>query len=377
MLKHMSKKVRKYKLYIITGIFFVAVINILAWLSPGFCDWHTNYVTPIIVNLFGRISNLFPFSVGEIMIVLGIILVLVAVVIAIALIFLRNKPKYVKFTKMFYKVFAGILVGVCIVMTTNCTILYHCTPIDANPKVDYRKYTVEELEILRNHIVERCNYYMKLMPRDASGNIIFYGDMQAEAKKALRSISDEFPKLKGYYPDVKNLMSSDLMSQAYIGGYYFPFSMEANANGNMYITNYPAVYCHELSHLHGYIYEDEANYLAYQACINSESDFFKYSGYLSVLIYIDNAYFHAIGDDYFYYITQPEVEEQVWADSIFLTEEAWEEVEEDAILSTDTVDEISDEFTETTLNLNGVEEGMLSYSLVVDLMLQYYDGILY
>ena len=56
---------------------------------------------------------------------------------------------------------------------------------------------------------------------------------------------------------------------------------------------------------------------------------------------------------------------------------ALEDVEECAILSTDTVDEISDEFTETTLNLNGVEEGMTSYSLVVDLMLQYYDGILY
>ena len=374
---YMNIKRKIYKWYILLGILFVAITNIVAWICPAFCDWHTTYVTPIILNIFARLTNIFPFSVGEIMIVLGIILVLASVVIAITLIFLRNKPKYVKFTKMFYKVFAGILVGVCIVMTTNCTILYHCTPIDANPKVDYRKYTVEELEILRNHIVERCNFYMKLMPRDASGNIIFYGDMQAESNKALSGISDEFPKLKGYYPEVKNLMSSDLMSQAYIGGYYFPFSMEANANGNMYITNYPAVYCHELSHLHGYIYEDEANYLAYQACINSESDFFKYSGYLSVLIYIDNAYFHAIGDDYFYYITQPEVEEQVWADSTFLTEEAWEEVEEDAILSTDTVDEISDEFTETTLNLNGVEEGMLSYSLVVDLMLQYYDGILY
>ena len=371
------KKRTKYKWYIISGIFFVTITNILAWFFPTFCDWHTTYVTPIIVNIFGRISNIFPFSVGEIMIVLGTALVLAAVLIAIAFLFLRKKPKFVSFTKGFFRVFLGILVGVCIVMTTNCTILYHCSPIDANPKVSYREYTVEELEVLRNYVVEQCNYYMKLMPRDADGNIVFEGDMQEDAKKALRGISDDFPKLKGYYPDVKNLLSSDIMSQAYIGGYYFPFSMEANANGNMYIANYPAVYCHELSHLHGYIYEDEANYLAYQACINSESDFFRYSGYLSVLIYIDNAYFHSIGDDYFYYINQTKVEEQVWADSTFLTEEAWEDVEECAILSTDTVDEISDEFTETTLNLNGVEEGMTSYSLVVDLMLQYYDGILY
>ena len=373
----MKKKITIYKLYIILGISLVVVINLLAWLCPAFCDWHTLYVTPIIVGIFGRLSNLLPFSLGEIMIVLGIFLVRAAIFIAVALAFLRKKQGYVSFAKRFYKVLAGILVGVCLVMTTNCTILYHCTPIDANPEVKYRDYTVEELEILRNYIVEQCNHYMKLMPRDANGDIVFEGDMQEEAKKALWGISDEFPKLKGYYPDVKNLMSSNLMSQAYTGGYYFPFSVEANANGNMYIANYPAVYCHELSHLHGYIYEDEANYLAYQACINSDSDFFKYSGYLSVLVYIDNAYFHVIDDDYSYYITQTEVEEQVWKDNVFLTEEAWEEVEDDAFLSTDTVDEISDEFTETTLNLNGVEEGMVSYSLVVDLMLQYYDGILY
>ncbi len=311
------------------------------------------------------------------MIVIAIIYVLVAVVTATLLLFLRKKNAYVVFVKKFYKVFAGIFVSVCVVMTINCSVLYHCTPMDPNPQVEYREYTVEELEILRNYIVEKCNYYMELMPRDENGHIVYDGDIQKEAKEAMWGIADDFPKLKGYYPDVKTLMSSNLISQAYIGGYYFPFSMEANANGNMYIANYPAVYCHELSHLHGYIYEDEANYLAYQACINSESDFFKYSGYLSVLFYVDDAYFEAIGQDYSIYTTQVAVDEQVWSDDIFLTEETWEEVEDTAIISTDTVDKISDEFTETSLNLNGVEDGMISYSRVVDLMLQYYDGILY
>ncbi len=373
----MKKKDKMYKWYIISGIIFVIVVNIVAWLCPAFCDWHTSHITPIIVGIFGRLTNFFPFSVGEVMIIFGVILVLAAVVIAITLIFLRKKQGYIRFTKVFYKVFAGILVGVGIVMTTNCTILYHCTPIDANPTVAYREYSVEELEILRNYIVEKCNYYATLMPRDEQGNIVFEGDLQEEAKKAMWGISDEFPKLKGYYPNVKNMAFSDLISQAYICGYYFPFSMEANANAKMYITNYPEVYCHELSHLHGYIYEDEANYLAYQACINSQSDLFKYSGYLNVLTYVDDAYYEAIGEDYFYYITQPEIDEQVCLDNIFLPSETWEEIEEEAIFSTDTVDKISDEFTETSLQLNGVKEGMISYRLVVDLLLQYYDGILY
>lgn len=373
----MEKKKAIYKWYIIIGMIFVVVVNILAWICPAYCDWHTIYITPIIVNVFGRLTNLFPFSVGEIMILLGLLIVLAAIVIAILLVFLRKKQGYIRFAKVFYKSFAGIVVGVCIVLTTNCVIFYHCTPIDGNPDVDYREYTVEELEILRNYIVNQCNYYMELMPRDENGDVIYTGDMQAETKKALHGIADDFPKLKGYYPNVKHLLSSDIISQAYIGGYYFPFSVEANVNGNMYIVNYPSVYCHELCHLHGYIYEDEASFLAYQACINSDSDFFKYSGYLSVLVYVDNAYYEAIGEDLLYYNTQPQVHEMVWYDDTFLPEEVWEEIEEDAVFSTDTVEEISDTITETSLQLNGVEEGMISYSLVVDLLLQYYDGILY
>lgn len=373
----MEKKKAIYKWYIIIGMIFVVVVNILAWICPAYCDWHTIYITPIIVNVFGRLTNLFPFSVGEIMILLGLLIVLAAIVIAILLVFLRKKQGYIRFAKVFYKSFAGIVVGVCIVMTTNCVIFYHCTPIDGNPDVDYREYTVEELEILRNYIVNQCNYYMELMPRDENGDVIYTGDMQAETKKALHGIANDFPKLKGYYPNVKHLLSSDIISQAYIGGYYFPFSVEANANANMYIANYPAVYCHEMCHLHGYIYEDEANFLAYLACVSSDSEFFVYSGFLSVLVYVDNAYYEAVGEDYDYYITQPAVDDMVWHDNVFLSEETWEEIEEDAVFSTDTVEEISDTITETSLQLNGVEEGILSYSLVVDLLLQYYDGILY
>ncbi|MBE5944642.1 MAG: DUF3810 domain-containing protein [Lachnospiraceae bacterium] len=366
-----------YKRYIIIGLVFVLIVNLLAWICPAMCDWYTLNVTPVMVNVFGRFSDIFPFSVGEIMIVLGIVLVLISIVIGVLFIFFRKKTGYAKFTKKFYKVFFSILVGVCIVMTLNCSILYHCTPIDPNPKVDYRTYTAEELEILRNYIVEKCNYYAELMDRDEKGYIIYDGDLQKEAVNALHNISDQFPKLKGYYPDVKTLLFSDLLSQAYTGGYYFPFSVEANVNGNMYIANYPDAYCHELSHLHGYIYEDEANFIAYMACVNSEDAFFKYSGYLGVLIYVDNAYYDAINQDMDRYNSQVIVDSMVWDDTIFLTEETWEEVEEDAFIDTETVEEISDEFTEATLNLNGVEEGMVSYSKVVDLLLQYYDGKLY
>jgi len=62
---------------------------------------------------------------------------------------------------------------------------------------------------------------------------------------------------------------------------------------------------------------------------------------------------------------------------MFLTNESWEQVERRAVLSTETVRQAADTFLDTTLTLNGVTDGTVSYSRVVRLLLQYYDGILY
>ena len=43
--------------------------------------------------------------------------------------------------------------------------------------------------------------------------------------------------------------------------------------------------CHELL-TSGYIYEDEANFIAFLACVESDDSTFQYAGYLSVLNYV-------------------------------------------------------------------------------------------
>ncbi|MGN0151106.1 MAG: DUF3810 domain-containing protein [Wujia sp.] len=366
-----------YKRFLIIFAVIIVALNCAAWMIPGLCDWYTLYITPIWYNLMGRFSNLFRFSVGEIMLILGISLIITAILLGILYIVFRKKHGCKKFCRVFYRIFFMICMAVCLIMTLNCTMLYHCTPLDPNEKVLYREYSIEELEKTRNYIVEMCNKYSQEMERDENGYLVYQGDMQEAARQALHGIADYYPKLSGYYPDVKNMFFSDLMSQAYMAGYYFPFSMEANCNSKMYISNYPAVYCHELAHLHGYIYEDEANFLAFLACVESEDDFFVYCGYLSVLNYIDNAYWRSIDEDIARYISQPQINQLVDTDNVFLLEETWDEVESEAVLATDTVESLSNDFTETSLKMNGVKQGMASYGEVVGLLLQYYDGVLY
>lgn len=384
--KQQGRKKHIYRWVLLIGVLLVILLNAAAWAAPAvsektgwgnWCDWYASHINPVIVTVFAGISNLFPFSIGEWLLIAAVVLLSAFLVINLLYLFLRKKKGYRRFHGVYNKVIAGIVLAVCLIMTFNCTIYYHCSALTVNEEKEKRQYYISELQALRNYIVEQCNEYSTRMERDENGFILYDGDMQEKAKEALHNIAGQYPRLAGYYPDVKHMMFSNLMSQGYMAGYYFPFSMEANCNGNMYITNYPATYCHELAHLHGYIYEDEANFISYLACIESGDDFMAYAGYLSVLAYVDNAYYEAIGENAQKYLSNVQITEQVVEDDVFLLPETWEKVEEKAVFSTETVDKATDTFNETSLNLNGVSDGLAAYDRVTELLLNYYDGTLY
>ena len=90
---------------------------------------------------------------------------------------------------------------------------------------------------------------------------------------------------------------------------------------------------------------------------------------------MDNDYYKAVGKDWDVYIQQPGISQQVHDDNVFLTQEEWDRIEDKAVLDTEVLDEVSDTFTETVLKANGVSDGMISYSRVVKLLLQYYEKV--
>ena len=69
--------------------------------------------------------------------------------------------------------------------------------------------------------------------------------------------------------------------------------MEAHYNPNIPAYNQPAVLCHELSHLKGFMREDEANYIAYLACMASEDPNIRYSGLMLAYTHSINALYSA------------------------------------------------------------------------------------
>ena len=356
-------------------LLLTAAVNVIAWNSQAFCDWHVKHLFPLSVNLYGRLMSVFPFSVGEGMIVLAVLFTAAAIVMGLMRIFVR-KGRVKRLISVFTRVYAWGFLAVFMIMTWNCFILYHASEFDETYMVQkaQRTYTDRELIQVRNHIVEELNALTEQMGRDEDGFLIYQGDMEQEAIRAMQKLGEEYELLSGYYPQAKGITASDFLSQQYMMGYYFPFSMEANYNTSMYIANVPATLCHELAHLKGFIYEDDANFIGFLACINSDDPFYRYSGYLSVLNYVEKEYKKASGKQEFGSVS---LAKSVCADDIFLTSEAWERVEENAVVETAVVKAASNQFTETTLVINGVSDGMKSYSRVVQLLLEYYDGILY
>ena len=155
----------KWVVYLTIAI-LVVLINIVAWNSTAFCDWYIAHIFPIWVNTYGRFSGMFPFSLGEILLMLGVLVLAVAViwapVLGICMLIpayrKRKEKRLMKAAGVFYKSFAWILLGVCLVMTLNCTILYHGSTFNEKyfGMVD-REYSLEELVAVLNFVVERCN----------------------------------------------------------------------------------------------------------------------------------------------------------------------------------------------------------------------------
>ena len=374
----------------------IVLFNVYAWESKGFSDFYITYVFPIWVGTYGRFTGMFPFSVGEWLIVAGACLFLLAVILIPVRVILsilgKRNPEAGKLYRWKRRIagyhygFAWLVVVVAMIMTLNCFMLYHGTTFQETYfPGEQDEYSLEELADAWNVVAVNCIRLSGMVERDERGRVVYPGSVNAagesvdvadKAREVMAQMGEEYPRLKGYYPRAKAMFFSDLMCQMYMAGYYFPFSMEANYNDVMQVTNTPSTICHELPHLRGYILEDEANFISFLACTRSDDIFFQYSGYLEVMSYLYQELNNLTPEEVKYMndagIGICPITKQILGDTTFVLPEQWDRIEEGAVLDTETVEKASDVFVETSLQLNGVSDGMKSYSRVVELLILYY-----
>lgn len=357
---------------IVPSILICIILNLLARFSTPFADFFTDNIFINISVPFGFLTSLIPFSLGELLIFIGILLLIIGIpLFIIAMIKCKDKREKIACNTALF--LGWVLVYVLFTETVNCFIHYQCTVFSDRYFPDYPKsgYSVQQLTDMCEDLISHANELSAQLERDDKGEIILPDDIGKRAAEHMRSLSDEYSRLGGWYPSPKKIFFSRIMSKLELQGIYFPFTMEANYNAHMKHSKVPCTICHELTHAKGFILEDEASFIAYIACAESGDPLFMYSGYLSAMNRSLNQLYTCVSQEEYARIYSL-MNTQVRQDSRFLNDEYKASLEQDKLIKKETAAKVSDKAMDITLKANGVTDGKDSYGRMVDLLLMYY-----
>jgi len=326
-------------------IFLLLLVSfLLLWGArtfPAFSDWYAKNVYPIFLNTFGRFFSVFPFSFIEMSLYIGIILLIVMIL----------KKKFI--------MLSWIVSILFFLFVINCGIHYSRTPFSQVSRLEVGDYTLEELNDLCVSLTAELNYWSAQVERDKEGIAMLDCDISAKSTEAMLLLGNTYDALSGFYANPKPVWNSFMLSYQHISGIFSPFTIEANYDRDMVPYNIPFTVCHELSHLKGFMREDEANYIAYLACLQSDEAIFNYSGNLLAWVYSTNELYAADRDAYNAIRAEldPVVNADLSANAAF-----WDKYE-------GKISELSETVNDLYLKSNNQAEGIKSYNRMVSLLI--------
>ncbi|WP_432626479.1 DUF3810 domain-containing protein [Brotaphodocola sp.] len=352
----MREKTKIYMELAAAFLILALAFQVAARKIPGFADWYAHHVYPMIVGSVGRAFGCFPFSVSE----FGIYL-LIGGLFGWLVWQIRVRKKWL--VRLFGRVVTLVAV-LFFLYTMNCGINYHARAFSEYAGIETGKYTTGELAELCGFLTEKVNENAPVSEEDRERYFSYKNrkwEWQRAGVLAMQAVGEKYPVLAGFYPKAKQVTVSDILSVQQLSGIYSPFTVEANYNGAMTDYNIPHTICHELSHLKGFMREDEANFIACLACSLSGDRAFRYSGYLLGWIHAANAL--ADADLEAYRECAAKLGTEVRKD-LARNNEFWDRYD------TKTA-KVANQINDTYLKANLQEDGVKSYGRVVDLMLAY------
>lgn len=379
-------------------VFYGLLLNFLSRSVPGFSEWHVRYVFPFFSDGVARLTGLLPFSILELCIYLiagsavwhlahGIAFLVRKLLSTLHM--RRNKEPAEKteqpqeqakaavekaelwqgrtalpsrYIDRLCSIFcaASLLFAVA---SASCLANYGRSTAAELLGLSVQPSSAAELKELCGLLVEDAAAVIQSISLDSEGRFTIGDcDVGQEARDAMEYLGESYEILKGYYPQPKPVLWSEGMSYINLTGIYSVFTIEANYNAA--VTDYviPYTICHELSHLRGFIREDEAGFLAWLACFHSESPRLRYSGALNALNYSLNALYREVSyEEYaeFYNSMPMQIRWDLWNNSLY-----WRRHRTITY-------EMGRAVNDAYLKVNAQEGGVKSYGRMVDLLLAY------
>ena len=267
--------------YLLTAV--SAILYALFVYLPSFADWFNRYVSSIGRMLLSFLTSWIPFSLTE--------LFLILIPLWVVLLILLGYRRYSETTHDAL-VFVGMLVGgVCMVLILfvwNFAPGYYGSTLDQKLSLDRQKVSAEELyataEILSDELKE-IDSQITFPPSGASVMPYSITEMNEKLLDAYDRYAEENDFLDHYPSRIKPIMLSEPMSYTHITGVYTFFTGEANLNVNFPDYTLPFTAAHELAHQRGIAREDEANFIAFLVCMESDDPYIRYSALLNLYEY--------------------------------------------------------------------------------------------
>ncbi len=353
---------RNRKLYIwlladLAALAFFLLGRHSRWLMNGF----TTYVTEPLKRGIASVCYLTEISVAEI-----IYVALPAVVILCLGASIRKLVESRRRWQLLWKGILGtactvltIYVGMCLLWGVN----YYTDTFQDRSGLYGRGATVEELEQLTAYFAENLSACSGDVRRDERG--VFAenrADIFAAAPGIYQGIYEEFPFLEKEDRVPKAFSNSRVLSAMDFTGFYFPFTGETNLNVDCPAAFLPATIVHELGHQRGIASEQACNFLAVVVSIASDDPVYRYSGWLMGYTHLGNALYRA--DPERWQAIRDTLPETVVQD-IRYNNAYWQSFESP-------VNDAAQNAYDAFLKNYGDENGVESYGMVVDLLIDYY-----
>ena len=359
----MEKHRKRIVLKRIIGCILLAaglVLLFISRISHTSAQWYSVHIYPVWVGSIGRLAGLVPFSVSEVLLYILLLWTLITGVMRVGRAARKKEDRDILISWIY-----SLFLAVCVLFflyEANCGGNYHRETFSESSGIELREYSARELKEVCLWLTEEVNSLSSLVERDSDGVMQAGEESDSGAVAAMQNLGKTYESLAGYYPKPKGLINPWILSVQNLTGIYSPFTVEANYNSGMTDYNIPFTMCHELSHLRGFMQEQEANFIAFLACSQSKETEFRYSGNLMGWIYCMNVLRRIDYDGWeeVRLLLAPEAEADLAANRDF-----WEKYD-------GAVAEVSNRVNDTYLKANGQAEGVKSYNRMVDLIAAYY-----
>lgn len=360
MQKTSSGRNRKHMGMAAASVFFLAAGGLLRTLAadlPGFALFWRERANPFLVGTLGRFSSLFPFCLGEALLLLVPCLLLVFTAGCIRRI-LKRREEILSFLRGGVLFALLVLSVIFFLWEANEDVYFHAPFLGETYGLTSESYSDEELIRICRVLAEEINICAPEAERDGDGRMVCAPDAGGRVVREMQRLGETWPWLSGYYPRPKMVFFSRVLSAMHFTGIYSVPTIEGCCNADIPPCSLPFTMAHELSHLKGVMSEKEANFIGWIAGFRSSDPDLRYSSALMGWIYCGNELYRRDRETY------KKIRSSITHDALEdlkYNSDYWKRYE-------GAVSRKTQEINDLYLKMEGLEEGTASYDRVVDMI---------